>query len=56
MFIFGVGETARLANYYFENETSEKVSGFIADDEFLERKQWMNDSHRLPAEAKLKAK
>ena len=56
MFIFGVGETARLANYYFENETSEKVSGFIADDEFLERKQWMNDSHRLIRRSEIESK
>lgn len=34
MLIFGNGETAKLAKYYFENEPNRVVSGFVVDDEY----------------------
>jgi sugar O-acyltransferase (sialic acid O-acetyltransferase NeuD family) len=35
LFIFGIGEFAQLANYYFSNDSDYDVSGFIVDKEYL---------------------
>jgi len=34
LWVFGAGDLAALARYFFEQELSKKVSGFIVDDQF----------------------
>lgn len=36
LLIFGTGEIAELAHFYFENDSSWQVAGFVCDDEFFE--------------------
>ncbi len=36
MVIFGAAEQAEVTHYYFENDSSYKVEGFIVDDEYFE--------------------
>lgn len=35
LLIFGIGEQAELAHYYFKNESTYDVAGFIVDQDFL---------------------
>ena len=39
--IFGTGEIASLARYYFENDSKFEVCGFTADDEYIEGQEFM---------------
>ncbi len=42
LIIFGTAEIAELAKYYFENEYSEKVFAFTADDEYISDSKFNN--------------
>ena len=33
--VFGAAEQAEVCHYYFQNDSSHKVEGFIVDDEFF---------------------
>ena len=40
--IFGNGQIAKLAEYYFRTDSDFDVVGFVADDEFVNDKKFCN--------------
>ena len=37
LFIFGDGDMAEIAHYYFSNHSDFEVKGFVVDNEFLDK-------------------
>ena len=44
MLIFGTGQMAELADYYFSQQASRRISGFVSDPEYLQESTFLGKS------------
>ena len=51
LIIFGIGEQAALAYFYFKNESDYQVVGFTVDKEFIQNETFMEDLPVFPFES-----